>query len=433
MTSAVNKLIETRVKSFTDEHGHPPRVMLMVETEGTLGHSSIACTLAKRIQEVGGEIAVVSGDIDEKVFDFGGTLRELPFVHHTPENDYTPDGRLYKNDSAYQIRRQQEVTRIAREFEPDVIVVEFHPLAWKDFRAPDVDALLQYRQETGIDIPFVTMARDDVTAYPFTEDEIRNRLKSFSYVLAEGWEQPNPCPYIEPAPEYLGHILEKRIPDADPLPPEMQPVMVFSSGGFQPTDYLFFEKAIEACSKSAFAGRPWKIILAQDCPDDVLEYFQTKAAAEGNGKITVTRVYDNDTFSRDMSNCAAAIVRGSYNTTLELASQEKPFVIIPRSLLKGWAFENENRAQFFSENGLATTITEAELATPDGAENLAAALLEATLVQPTQEFVYGDGSQFATRLLQIAMQPKRSLQREEDTLWTGRNLQPENNTALGGP
>lgn len=409
--SILARQMERKIAAFDQQNGRKPKVLLLSESEGTFGHARVTSTLAKRISEMGGEVVVASGDIDEETFGFDGTLKNLPLVIHTFKDkkvfETTPEGTIYLEDTAYMERRKQALLDIANEFKPDVIAFEFHPIAIKRFRVPDVEALLQYRRENEENIPFVTIARDS-TVNSFSEEQ-QEMLKDFDHILLRGWKDiqwsdtaPMPLDIAEKT-QHLGHILADKPANDNNLPKEKQPVMVFSSGGFQASDKLFFDKAIEASKHGEFAGQPWKIVISKECPDEIFRQYQEKAEKDGNGKITVTHTYDNRDFIGDLANCATAIVRGSYNASLELASMNKPFVIVPRTL-PGFSFENENRAKFMAEKGLCTTITETELSMEDGAKKLADKMQDAVRIEPVEAMEYENGSQFAARLLQIAMQ-----------------------------
>ena len=405
-SSVLTDQIQRSVKEFTRTHHHPPRIMLLSEANGTLGHARLMSILAKHIREMGGEVIVASGDIDDETFDFGDALRKLPIVTHNLEGDFTADGKPYLEDAECQQKRKETLLDIANDFKPDVVAFELFPLSYHNFREPDMMAMQEYKEKTGKELPFIAIARDNTVG--LTGEKPKNALESFDSVLVRGWEEikwdtPEWGEFDIPIDtKYLGHILAEQPANDNAIPDEQKPVMVFSSGGYLPEDQLFFEQAIKA-SKSTFAKQPWKLVISNQCPEDVFQVLKEKAGIEGNGKITVTRPYDNKIYAQDIANCKSAIVRGSYSTTLELASKHKPFVVVPRSK-KGFAHEHVTRAEFLARNNIACMVTEAEIAEEKGVKKLADALLRAQKIKPEKEFEYGNGSQFAAHLLKIAMQ-----------------------------
>lgn len=407
-----------KIAAFEKEHGHPPRIMLLSETEGTFGHARITSILAQRLKEAGAEVVVVSGDIDEQIFSFGDSLKKIPELIYTLKDGEahvtTPEGTLYKEDEEYKERRTTAIRAIAQEFQPDLIAVEFHPLSYRDFRVPDVQALLDYKEKTRSPAPLVTIARDN-TIYKINGVRLE-ALKDFDHVLLRGWKEipwddAHEIPQeIEEKIEPLGHILDI---SHSPTSSDNAPVMVFASGGYKEHNNHFFETAIKASKEGEFSHHPWNIIVSQDYPPEAFKKLQELAENEGNGKVTVTHTYLNERFSQDLAQCAAAVVRGSYNITLELIALKKPFVLIPRTS-KGFEIEDNGRAQFFAQHNIAAILEEKDLP-ENGGQKLAAALHKATQLTP-KEFQIENGSQFASRLCELAMRAKER-NKSHETTW----------------
>jgi predicted glycosyltransferase len=410
--------MEDRVAAYTKRHHHPPRTLILSETAGTFGHANVTSTLVKRIKSIGGEVIVVSGNHSENIFDFGGSIRRIPpiVLDSGSGKAWTPAGQPYEEDAAYQNQRKEAILDISREFKPDIVVFEFYPLARYPCRDVDLEALVQYRKEVSTRVPFVSIARDSSTV----NDKKRELLRQFDYVLIRGWkgivwgngkDTIQKLAEIVPKPEYLGHILADT-PSIDRSgSPHESSVIVFASGGYQECDEIFFQKAIESRQHSNFAHQPWRVVVSTECPDDVFRALKDKAKAENQaaqrmpGEITVVRPYRNDDFSKDLTACCAAIVRGSYNATLELAVRKKPFVVVPLSG-SGFEWEHLSRAEFLEREKICTKITEPEIAGDDGARLLALKLDKSSILPGARNLEFQDGSQFAVRLIQIAVQPR---------------------------
>jgi predicted glycosyltransferase len=87
-----------------------------------------------------------------------------------------------------------------------------------------------------------------------------------------------------------------------------------------------------------------------------------------DGRIIITRPYSSVDVSKDEANCAAAITRGGYNTTFELVSCGRPFVVVPHTSAKN--DEGNMRADILETCGLAKKFSPDNLAAnPDAAEH----------------------------------------------------------------
>lgn len=422
----MQKALARRIADFKQAHGgHPPKVMLLTESDQSFGHARVCSTLAKHIRELGGEVAVVSGDIeDKKPFDFEGTLKKLPRVdfRHKVENgktgdiaEYTESGTLYAEDARFQEKRKNALLEIAKEIKPDIIAFEFFPVSWRDYRADDLKALLEYRKDVQQDkeqgnrhIPFISIARDE-SAKVCDWDKRKEIANHFNRILVRGWQgvdwkEASAIPEdIEKKISYLGHILAD-FPANDNLPPEEdRPVIVYASGRYLAEDRQFFEKAIEAAGQGEFAQKPWKLAVSTECPGKVFRALQEQAAQSANKRITLTHTYDNGEFSRDLAGCDMAISRGGYNLSLELVKLRKPFVVIPHPF-PGIAREQENRGRHIASLQRCKLITQPEIEQDEGLDKLLHVMREAKSLDLSQELQDIDNSsRFAGEMLQMAM------------------------------
>jgi|GEM_PF-3594842 len=350
--------------------GHP-RVLIFVESDNGFGHFNIVDQVARKVQAQGGTAALASGTFFHPggVFKFGEAKQyHLPTVvwDHGKKDFANPvSGMLYAEDEAYQKMRKDEVKRACEKFKPDVVVFELYPFLAR-YRDTDLEAVKEFYPDKATRPKIACLCRDIIhSSKPQETVQVIN--DNFDHMLVRGDGVMNKIEdcmpefaAIKPKAEYLGNVVSA-MPPRDVMPEGERPVFVFSGGGYKDMDRRFFNSAIHSRAKSAaFSKNPWKIVVSNNCTEEDFAKYQAEALNEApDGSIQVIRPFDNEEFRKLLSNSAAAIVRGSYNTTFELVQAGVPFVVVPREM--GINQEQTFRAEVLQSAGFARHVKQTEL------------------------------------------------------------------------
>jgi len=422
-----------KISEWTQKHGHPPRILIFTESPDGFGHFNIVNEVAQKIQALGGQVGVASGTLwhGKAAFNFtGATQYNLPPVLYNGEGiGINPfNGKAYSEDIHYQNERAKAVVKAAKEFKLDIVVQELYPFMMS-YRDTDLSALKGEYRGHPPSPGFVCLCRDIIhgdsaKSIAHTQETLN---QDFDQVLVRGdgilnrLEDCQPeWASIKPPVTYTGNIV-RSLPPVDVMPDKERLVLVGFGGGWGKPDKAFFERAIEARQYSKiFWQNPWKIMISNNCPEEIFNELKTKAAQEApDGHITITRPYNSVEVSKDIANCAAAIVHGGYNITSELVSCGHPFVVVP--MHKGANKEQLMRAEILDAHGLARNFSQDKLsgttdATGYDKEQAARKLADTLDMSKTNTVIssdkpnYNGAEQMSKKLVKLACQ-----QREKNT------------------
>lgn len=147
-----------------------PRVALFVDSHEGYGHFNIVSQLARRLEEQGAEVMVLSGTLN-----YAGAAQTFNFkdsrVVHLPLVDYrivkggkweytTPEHDLYEESPEYINKRKAVIKEALTDFKPDMVVTEFFPFQ-QSFRKHDIEAVDELKT-AGIIAPQVTSLCRDI-------------------------------------------------------------------------------------------------------------------------------------------------------------------------------------------------------------------------------------------------------------------------------
>lgn len=348
------------------------RVLIFVESFFGFGHFNIVDLLAKELLDQGLDVGVASSTFDHNgtSFNFGGTHKFYlpPLSVNAGGKRCKPNQEPFQDDKdAYTDLIYQGTRQVMQKYDPQLVVYELYPfmMPWRDASAQAVN---DYYRDAGRLAPErIALCRDIIHASK--PEGVLQRLKNFcTRLMVRGdrrfasLEESQAEWKSIPLPiDYVGNFAAKA-----PVATETQTqdeVVVFGGGAYRTeTDALFME-AIAGASRlsEAFKEKPFKMIIGEGTPDNVVDTMLSSADAN----FSIMRPVNTDTFKKMLASATAVVTRAGYNTCFELVRMQKPFVVIPRRFK-----EQRLRAAMLERSGYGIAVPEEELS----AEAIARAL-----------------------------------------------------------
>lgn len=352
------------------KHAPAARVLILSESPEGFGHFNVTDQLASYLQAKGATVGLASGSFEHAhaSFKFAGAQEfPLPGVYSAcPEPYDIATGKPYAGELI--TTRKAQMRAICDAFHPDIIVSELYP--FKDpYREHDIEACRDWMRDNRRAIPVVALCRDLIRSKD-PEHALDQLARQIDTVLVRGdgtfgrLEDSMPeWKHIAPPVHYTGNIVSP-MPPRRHAPSPRDPVVVFGGGGYKhdPEFGFFCASILSRAHAGPLAQAPWDIYVSQHCPADDFASLQNLAnIASPEGMIRVQKVVPHMEFQQALSECAAAVTRGGYNTCFELASIHKPFVIVPRS----FEFSDQTpRAERMAELGYCGALLQKDM-TPE--------------------------------------------------------------------
>jgi predicted glycosyltransferase len=415
-----------QIAEWTRRHRHSPRVLFVVEPINSFGHARVLQTITDKTHQLGTRVGIASSSQEfahvTEYFDFDGGVDiedtfGLPNVA-TPivngrSQQVTPKGTVYGEDLEFQRERAQAVLNVVQKFQPDLVVFDTHPFMFAgSYRRDDLNALIQHEF---YDTRLICLSREIV--YDGRADETVQILNShFDRILVRGdgvIQRLEDCQEewrsIDIPIEYCGNVV-RDLPSRYVRRGQLPSVIVTSGGGYiEDHDLRFFETAIRARRYSlAFSSHPWILVVPAKCPAEIVTRLEelirinTEKPYVVSESIIISRSMQDSQFLREISNSAAIVGRGGYNTSLEALRAEVPLLVVPLPLV--WR-EQMTRAEALEGLGLAATLSQSELEGDVGraARKLASALDRAAQMPRTVVNLNLNGAErISSRLTELA-------------------------------
>lgn len=391
--------VASRIKSV--------RAMIFVESFFGYGHFNIVSTLAKELKKLGVEVAVTSStfDICGKSFNFQGVTQYKlpPLAVNAKLKPALPNGKEIKTHAKglpehYRHLITQATTQTLQEFDPTIIIYELFPFMMH-WRRPTSDAVNSFYSTT-TKPETICLCRDIIHSRN-PEKVITTLHETCSRIMIRGderfaklQESQSEWGNIEIPIEYLGNFLSE---DANTPKTEIEPqnrLVIFGGGGFRgDRDANFFiESATSILFSQAFQDGKFVIVRNDGLPDSVITEIKKRV---GN-KAQILPPLESDKFRTLLANSDAAITRGGYNTTFELASLRVPFLVIPRT-----EREQKQRAEFLKRAKLCEVIPEDNLEPTQIAAAIDGLVKDAAL-KPIQNFKNDGAKNMAQRIVVLS-------------------------------
>ena len=347
---------------------YPPRILYFTEASQGIGLFSIADKISKELHKRGAEVVMVSGSFGDarKAFTFSGAPCEsLPHVvNRDGKYRCAETGIAFEGDATN--ARKKRVQEICEKYKPDLVLFDLYPFVMS-YRQHDADAIKEWASNQDRRPAMVCLCRDII--HNPNPDKVLQQLETYiDEVLVGGCgkiiklsDSMKEWKRIKTPTRYIGNIVSEMPEATDPLNPE-RAVVVSAGGGYLPEkEEPFYVNSIKARKFSKqLADKPWLIFVPDNCPAETVAKFEKLAHEESpDGKIQILRLINDTQFRCVLADSALTIMRGGYNTSFELASAGKPFVMIPRM---GKGFEEQPlRAHTMSAHGFCSSIPQQEL------------------------------------------------------------------------
>ena len=366
-----------------------PRVLFYVQHLLGVGHLVRASRIADALMGDGFEVVLVAGGLPVEGFP-GPHVRvaALPALR-SAASDFSSllDARGDAVDQAFLDARRDRLLALAREFRPDVLILEAFPFGRRQMRFELVPLL-----ETAVAMKpkpiIVSSIRDILQENPKPgrrAEVVRLVQEFFDCVLVHG--DPNFARLEETFPaagaiadrvRYTGLVAG---PAASPSQ-ERCDVLVSAGGGAAGRKLV--ETAIAAARSPAQAGRRWRVLTGPNLAADF---------AQGSGTGTVIESFRGD-FPNLLAAAGVSVSQAGYNTVGDVLRVGCRAVLSP--FAGAGETEQTARATKLESRNLAEVISEAELDPP----SLAAAVERAlALPRPAAHGLDLEGARHSAREL----------------------------------
>lgn len=351
------------------------RLLFHVQNLLGIGHQRRAEMLAKAFVEAGISVRVATGGAPIPGEDWGGAeLTRLP-VARAPDGDFK---RLVDDagdpiDDAWRASRRAMLLACAREFCPDIVLLEGYPFARRAF-AFEVEPLIE-RSDAGTGHKLVLCSLRDILverAEPSRAARIIEVARSrIDRILVHGdpalirLEASFPqASALADRIAYTGYVAR---PLVDP-PTERQRRGVIVAAGGGAVGASLLRAAVAAYRTGAAGDQDWLLILGPNCPADLAG--EIRAAA--GGRLAVADFLTD--YPQRLGTCALSISQAGYNTVLDALRARAPMLLVPYAA--PGESEQTRRATLLVEAGRACSLPETELSGARLAAAIAAMLAD---------------------------------------------------------
>ncbi|MFM1770295.1 MAG: hypothetical protein RJA22_2824 [Verrucomicrobiota bacterium] len=356
-----------------------PRFLLYSHDAFGLGHTrrhvAIASALAQAAPSASILLASGVDDVYRLGLPPGAEALKLPGLRKVGNGDYQ-SRRLRIPTSDIRALRAALLEAAVREFRPDVVLVDKHPLgAGGEF----AHALAEVRRYGGraalglrdiLDEPATVLAE-------WTAGNLRHSIETlYDLILIYGDQSVfDPVTEYEFSPatrrrtRFCGYVLNQGGPDlTDPSPPlidrhaDPRPLVMATTGGGE-DGFFLLETFLRAAT-----GAPWRgvVVAGPMTPPHELQTLRHMATE---------RHVELHTFVSNipalLEGADALVSMGGYNTLIEGVATGLPVVCVPRTFPRR---EQQLRARSFARLGLLQTLSPEQLSTESLREAVDAAL-----------------------------------------------------------
>ncbi len=379
-----------------------PGVLIYVQHLLGIGHLKRAAAIARALAASGARVTVASGGVAEPRVDFTGAevVQLPPAVAADAAFSAVLDASGMPIEDAWKAARTRQLLALFDRVKPDILLIEMYPFGRRLFRF-ELLPLLDHARAGGTPPLVACSVRDVLIARSKPERSLESAelvRRYFDLVLVHG--DPRliafgatfpPADSIAGHLQYTGYVTDLAV--QAPAPDRRQHGEVLVSAGGGAVGMPLLRAAIAAKSRSALAGRPWRIIAGNNLP--AADYAALAAAVSGDPGITLERFRPD--FPKLLQNCHISVSQGGYNTVMELIATRTPAVVVP--FAEGQESEQSLRAGLLARKGVLEVLAPADL-TP---ATLAAAIDRAAAKGPAALEIDLDGARKSAALLLQAL------------------------------
>ncbi|WNV04392.1 glycosyltransferase [Candidatus Methylospira mobilis] len=370
-----------------------PKALIWGESLVGSGHARVQSELARKLQEKGWEVSVItSSKAHTDHFDFGkaNMIYQPQLKLKTPESDpykianlVTPDGKSLSTDMEYRKQRKEKLLNVYYDIRPDAIITEMWPYARANFDfelIPLAEAIKNDENRDLTPAPRLYSIARDIMFPPKISSPDSPGLNNDRHTIAYKYFKAGSIfaradksiisleASIGAIPEHLYQNIEyvgyfgyrPRQKDPD-IRDETREVLVSSGGGVTRDSITLYKKSIAARKFSSFKNRIWRILIPHGCSTETLMEISSLASAEDSGGRIIVE-HNRTDFPDLLSNAALLICHGG-NMIVEAVSANIPLLVVPRQFAKN-NLEQQIRARAFYDKGLTELATISEIDDP---------------------------------------------------------------------
>lgn len=335
-------------------------VLIYVQHLLGIGHLVRARALAGGLHAAGMRVVLVSGGLPvPRRGPPAGRFEQLPPVRAADESfKVLLDAAGNVVDESWKARRRERLMAIFADARPDVLVTELYPFGRRRMNF-ELEPLLELARSSGQGHPgplVVSSVRDIVVppTDPGRMDEILDRLRRFyDLVLVHGDERLVPFRRSFERADDVADLIRSTGYLVGPMPKRQGPgapgygeVIVSAGGGAVGEPVL--RAAVDARALCSLRDRTWRVLVGQNCSEDVLRSISASAPAG----VRIERARED--FTQLLANCVLSISQGGYNTVAEILALGARAVCLP--FAGGKESEQTLRCAVLAERGLVETV-----------------------------------------------------------------------------
>ncbi len=366
------------------------RALIWVQSLLGIGHLRRATTIAEALLEEGFRVRLVNGGsgpawpMPEGV----EVIQLAPLRADGPQFRRLLDGEGREADEELWRARSEVLRAAAREFRPQVVIIEMFPFGRRAFRRELLPWLEELRGLGGGSPLVVCSVRDLLVsrARAVHERVVETVRRFFDLVLVHA--DPALVPFAASFPparaladriRYTGYVVARM-----PAPAARREGVLVSAGGGAVGARLL-ERAQQARKHSRLNAEPWSFAAGP----------RGEAGVAHAHRAEVQRVFPD--FAARLASVRVSVSQAGYNTVVEALACRTPMVLVPF----GTAREDEQarRARIMAGRGFAVHLEASEL-TP---QRLAAAIDAAAEMRIAPRGIALDGARRTARLLREAV------------------------------
>ena len=330
------------------------KIMVVVTHLLGTGHLRRSINLSQAFVESGHSVTLVSGGVPVKNFDTSGiSLLQIPPLR----SDGTDFARLLTVDNvvadeSYLQDRQNQLVKVVKDLQPDIIITELFPFGRRMLRAEFLGLLQATR---GLPhVPVVLSSVRDILAAPSSEKKVQQTdaiiADYYDGVVVHSDPARTPLDVSWPVTEsiraklfYTGYVAQSV---TDYAAKSNSNEVVVSAGGGS-VGCRLYETAVEAARLSP--DTRWRILVGGS--DAEAEVSRLKALSAGTATIVEANRPD---FRQLLSDAVCSVSMCGYNTAIDLLLTGTPGVLIPFDA--GGEQEQTLRATSLSERAAYTLL-----------------------------------------------------------------------------
>lgn len=332
------------------------RVLLYVQHLLGSGHLQRMALIARELARRGGECRLVSGGMPVATIN----TSQFKLVQLAPlrANDSTfsmlvdADGVEAGDD--YLAGRQQQLLDVAREFNPQIVLVESWPFGRRKLRHELIALMQQLKAQPAP--PLTACSIRDILQRGRKPDRLRETVSHvqrwFDSVLVHA--DPN-FVELEHSFELTEEIKTKLVYTGFVVRPEFETIQwqpgpdaeVLVSAGGGAVGYALYQCAIDA-ARLAPDGQRWRLLIGRGISERKKQQLVDDAPA------TVRIEWARSDFPELLGRAAVSVSQAGYNTAMDLLNVGCPSVVVPFDA--DGETEQSDRAQRLQALGLAQVL-----------------------------------------------------------------------------